>query len=56
MCAGREPVTCYYRGKVVAASCGSIKVQFKSYGQDVIVVFNEDKCVTPDWEDLKIIK
>ena len=56
MCAGREPVTCYYRGKVITEYFDMKIVAFKSFGVEVFVQFKGEQCITEDWQDLKIIK
>jgi hypothetical protein len=56
MCQGRTPVTCHYRGKIIKTIVNYKLIEFKSHGELVKVVFYFDECVTPNWEDLKIIK
>ncbi len=54
MCAGRTPISCYYRG--IAERIGNdIYVTFKRYGRLTTVVFNKDKCITDGWQDLKLL-
>jgi hypothetical protein len=56
MCSGRERINCFYRGKLLGKENNLTSISFKSYGQEVEVTFVNDKCLTPGWEDLKIIK
>lgn len=56
MCAGRDKVECYYRGKIVWENSIGKQIEFKSFGQLVKVMFIGDVCVTENWQDLKIIK
>jgi hypothetical protein len=56
MCAGRDKVECYYRGKVVWEMNTTKQIEFKSFGQLVKVMFVDDICITENWQDLKIIK
>lgn len=56
MCAGRDKVECYYRGKVVWEIGTTKQIEFKSFGLPVIVMFVDNICITDNWQDLKIIK
>jgi hypothetical protein len=56
MCAGRDKVECYYRGKIVWENNMFKYIEFKSFGQLVTVKFIGDTCITENWQDLKIIK
>lgn len=56
MCAGRDKVECYYRGKIIEEKNTTKQIEFKSFGQLVRVTFMNNICVTENWQDLKIIK
>jgi hypothetical protein len=57
MCAGRDKVECYYRGKIVEKTKDILTIEFKSFGEKTIVEFDRKYgfCLTTDWQDLKII-
>jgi hypothetical protein len=62
MCAGRKPVTCHYKGEVVAFTDGpSIGVhpiiRFKTNRGLVEVLYNEDlqQIVTEGYKDIKLM-
>ena len=58
MCSGRKRVDVHFRAKVVWVDLtnGFCDVEFKSYGENIRVVFDmrTNKCLTPMFEDLKI--
>lgn len=56
VCAGRQRVTCYYKGKILESSDGFLYVSFKSYGEEIQVMIDEEskRCLTPNWLDLKM--
>jgi hypothetical protein len=61
MCAGRTPIECYFRGKLLVEDRKEMKhyhYRIKSYGREIMVSFDKTtlKCVTEGWEDLQIVK
>lgn len=56
MCVDRKPITCHYRGEIIETTSEFLKIKFKSYQQETIVIFCGDICITDGWQDLQIIK
>ena len=55
ICSGRKRVECYYSGKLIFERNGYKKILIKSYNQPVEIEFFGHECITPGFENLKII-
>lgn len=57
MCSGRSRVTCYYKARYWGdIDTGNIYCGFITYDVPVTVEFVNFKCITPEFEDLVIVK
>lgn len=55
MCSGRNAVTCTFRGKVVFEHGNFTCIKIRSHGEEKLVIFEGDTCITIGFEDLKIV-
>lgn len=57
VCAGRQRVTCHYRGKVISETEESMIIEFKVYGvvEQALYLKEEKRFAEEVWQDLKII-
>ena len=56
-CSGRDEVTCYYRGIVESKFDHLIQIKIKSKGEEHFLIFSDyNKCLTPGFEDIKIMR